>query len=72
MNRRIVIDTDKERGQLFKVSECSGRYTAYRVRIGLLFDNSTKVGEARSLEDIVTIIKTHVPGTVRNVRIDPW
>lgn len=33
---------------------------------------ASRVGEGRSLEDAITIIKTSVSGTVRNVQIKAW
>ena len=72
MDRKIIIDTDKKRGQLFKVHEYDGRFTAYRIEAGFIFDDSRKIGETRSLEDAITLIKTSVAGTVRNVQIKDW
>lgn len=72
MDRKIVIDTDRKQGQLFKVHEYNGCFTAYRIDVGIFLDDSRKIGEARSLEDAIAIIKTSVAGTVRNVQIKNW
>ena len=70
--KKIVIDTDRARGQLFKVSESSGRFTIYDVDVGFITDDLKKIGEARSLEDAIQVIKAAVSGTVRNIKISDW
>jgi hypothetical protein len=72
MSKKIVIDTDKKKGQLFKVSESSGKFYVYDVDVGFISDNTTKIGEARSLQDAIEIIKASVDGTVRNIKIADW
>ena len=71
-SKKVVIDTDRVRGQLFRVNESNGRYYIYDIDVGFVFDDSKKIGEARSLEDAVTIIKASVQGSVRNVKIANW
>lgn len=72
MAKKIVIDTDRKRGQLFKVSESGGRFYVYDIDVGLLSDSQKKIGESRSLQDAIEIIKASVDGTVRNVKIEDW
>lgn len=70
--KRIVIDTDRKKGQLFKVSESSGKFYVYDVNVGFISDSLTKIGESRSLQDAIEIIKASVDGTVRNIKIADW
>jgi hypothetical protein len=72
IDRKIIIDTDRKEGQIFKVHEYDGRFTVYRIESGIIFSDSRKIGETRSLEDAITLIKTSVAGTVRNVNIKNW
>jgi hypothetical protein len=69
-DKRIVIDTDRQRGQLFEVSEYRGRFYVYDIDVGFIFNDRTKIGEARSLHDAIEIIKASVAGCVRNVKIE--
>lgn len=72
MTKKVVIDTNREKGQVFRVSESNGRYFVYDVEVGLLSDTQKRIGEARSLQDALEIIKASVRGTVREVRIKDW
>lgn len=72
MDKKVVIDTDRKQGQVFKVHEYDGRFTVYQIDPGVIFSDSRKIGETRSLEDAITLIKTSVAGTVRNVQIKNW
>jgi hypothetical protein len=70
--RRVVIDTDRKRGHLFKIEESNGRYYVYRVEVGLMSNTSRKVGEARQLSDALEIAKTSLSGPVRNIKVGEW
>ena len=72
MAKKIVIDTDKKRGQLFKVSEAGGRFYIYHVAPGVFFNNQKTIGESKNLQDAIEIIKSSVDGSVRNVKIEDW
>ena len=54
----------------YTVNESSGKYYCYKVNSGL-FSSDDKVGEARSLEDALSVIKSHASkwGTVYSVNI---
>ena len=67
--RKVVVDTDRQRGQLYYVNEYDGRFYVYDVDVGILFDDKKKIGESRNLADALEIIKSHVSGTVRDIRI---
>jgi hypothetical protein len=70
--KRIVIDTDRKKGQLFKVSESGGRFYAYKASVGFISDDLKKLGESRSLEDAIQIIKASVDGSVRDIKMSEW
>jgi hypothetical protein len=68
--KKVVIDTDRKRGQLFYVNEHNGHFYIYDIDVGVVFNDQKKIGEARSLSDAIEIIKASVSGSVRNVRIE--
>jgi len=72
MAKKIVVDTDLKKGKLFRVSESSGRFYIYDVSVGFFTDSKKKIGESRSLEDAITLIKASVTGSIRNLRIEEW
>ena len=72
MEKQITIDTDLKSGQVFRVNEYRGEFTVYRMEIGILFDDSTRIGETRSLDDAISLIKASVQGSVRSVKIKDW
>lgn len=72
MAKKIVIDTERKRGQLFKVSESGSRFYIYSIAPGFFSNNQKKIGESRNLQDAIEIIKASVEGTVRNVKIEDW
>ena len=65
MKKTIVVDTDREKGQLFSVSESSGKFYVYK---GSGWGKN-EIGQARSLDDAIVIIKSRAKGTVKNVEI---
>ena len=69
--KKIVVDTDRKKGQVFKVSESGGRFYAYKANLGFITDDLKKVGEA-STEDALQIIKASVDGSVRDMKISDW
>ncbi len=71
-SKKIVIDTDRKKGLLFKVSESGGRFYAYKVNVGVITDDLKKVGESRSMEDALQIIKASVDGSVRDIKMSDW
>jgi hypothetical protein len=71
MDKKVIVETGKQK-QLFKVHEYDGRYTVYLINVGFFMDDSRKIGETRSLEDAITLIKASVDGSVRNVEIKNW
>ena len=70
--KKVVIDTNRAKGQLFKVSESGGKFYVYDVDVGFFGDSQKKIGEAQSLQDAIEIIKATVSGPVRNIRIGDW
>jgi hypothetical protein len=70
--KKVVIDTDRKKGQFFKVSESSGRFYVYDVDVGFITSDLTKIREVHSLEDAIQIIKASVSGMVQNIKISDW
>lgn len=52
---------------LYKISEYNGKYIAYKVNDGL-FSSNNNIGEARSLEDALALIKLHSGREIKEVR----
>lgn len=71
-SKRIAVDTASKKGQLFKVSEYGGRFYVYKVTVGFFSDDLNQLGESRSLEDAIQIIKAFAGGSVRDIRISGW
>lgn len=71
-SKSIAIDTTEKTGMLFKVAESSGHHTVYRVIVGIIFDDQKRIGQAKTLEDALTLIKSSVPGRVTDIRIKDW
>jgi len=60
--KKIVVDTDRRTGQVFKVRESGGRFWAYK--------DGRNLGDAPTLDDAIVIIKGNVDGSVRKIKID--
>lgn len=71
-NKKIVVDTNRQKGQLFKVSESDERFYVYDVDVGFISNTYRKIGETRNLKDAIELIKASVDGEVRNVKILDW
>ena len=67
--KKVIIHTDQQRGQIFRVSSSGSKYIVYAVDSGVFFDDSRKVGEARSMDDAIEIAKSFARGNVRNIEI---
>lgn len=65
--KKIVVDTDREKGKLYYISDSSGTFYVYKYREWSSDDN---IGQARTFADALEIVKAHVSGTVRNLRIE--
>lgn len=70
MSKRRVTAKTADGNKSYTVNESSGKYYCYKVNSGL-FSSDDKVGEARSLEDALSVIKSHASkwGTVYSVNI---
>jgi hypothetical protein len=70
MEKRVIVDTKQKRGIRFRVSSDGPRIRVYAVTSGFLLDNNAKVGEAKSLEDAIVLIRASVPGEIIDLRIE--
>jgi hypothetical protein len=71
-SKRVVIDTDTQRGALFRIDEAGGRYFVYRVEVGLISNSPRRIGDARVLSDALELAKGSLGRPVRNVSISEW
>lgn len=72
IKKKVVVDTNRQKGQLFKVSESGGTFYVYDIDVGIFSNTDKKIGETRNLKDAIELIKASVNGEVRNVRIVDW
>lgn len=70
--KKIIIDTDRHKGRLFKVSPSGRKLHVYDVEPGWFGSKLRRIGEAADLDDALEIIKTSVEGAIQNIRIQPW
>lgn len=56
-DKRVTAKTS-DGSKSYRISEYSGKYTCYRVNGGI-FSSDDKVGSASSLEDALSVIKSH-------------
>ena len=73
MDKKVRIQT-RSKKQVFKVAESksSGNLIISEVDFGLFSSNLKKIGESRSMEDALDIIKSFVSGEIRNTKIEDW
>lgn len=71
-DRKVIVDTNRRRGQLFKVSEYGGTFYLYRVDVGIVLDDKVQIGTTRNLKDALELIKATVDGEVCHVKIEDW
>lgn len=65
---KVVVDTSKESGLLYEVSEYDGRYYVYPYG-GIFITQQDCIGKANSLKSALAIIKSHAPGRVHRVHV---
>lgn len=71
-DHRVAIDTDRENGILFRITENGGLFRVYRHRVGIPWDSSVKIGESSSLHAAISLAKSEAGGCVRDVRVRGW
>jgi hypothetical protein len=64
-DRRVVVQGGGK--NLYKIHEYSGKYTAYCVDVGFLSNTNKNIGEARNLEDALTLIKVHSGKEIKEI-----
>ena len=63
--RSVVVEGGGQ--NLYEIAEYNGRYTAHSVRVGLLGDSHTNIGESGSLEDAISLIKVHSGRQIKSI-----
>lgn len=63
--RRVVVQGGGK--NLYKIHECSGRYTAYYVDVRFLSNTNKNIGKARNLEDALTLIKVYSGKEIKEI-----
>lgn len=64
-DKRVVVQGGGQ--NLYKISEYKGKYTAYKVAVGLISDSATNIGQASSLEDALSLIKVHSGKEIKEI-----
>lgn len=62
-DRQVVVQGGG--ANLYKISEYNGKFTAYKVNTG--FGSNNNIGEARSLEDALALIKLHSGREIKEI-----
>ena len=70
--KRIVVDSTRRKGNVFKVRESDGRFTIYHVHVNWFTNSYRQIGETYTLKDAIALIKATVDGAVSNIRIRDW
>lgn len=70
--KRVVIDTDTQRGALFRIDEVGSRYFVYRVEVGLISNSPRRIGDAGVISDALELAKGSLGRPVRIVSISEW
>ena len=52
-------DVTVEGGDLYRISGGDGKYYVQKVKVNMISNSYTDVGQARSLEDALTLIRAH-------------
>ncbi len=69
--KKISIKSSKQQYN-FEVDENNSKYSLYKITYGGLLGGKKirdKIGETKSLEDAVTLAKTSVDGSIKNIEI---
>jgi hypothetical protein len=52
---------------LYKIVGTS-RLEVFHIKVGFLLDNKTKIGSSRSIEDALSVIKSHSGNQIKEIR----
>ena len=55
------------RDRLYSVAQYSGKFTVYKVKSGLLYNDKTHIGTAKSMEGALALIKVHSGREIKSV-----
>ena len=64
-DRRVVVQGGGE--NLYKIREYNGKYTAYKVKVHILSNSETNIGQARKLEDAIALIRVHSGREIKEI-----
>jgi len=68
MSRNIEVIVEGGGANLYEINESGGRFTAYKVTVHILVPNSkSNIGSARSLEDALSVIKSHSGKSIKSI-----
>ncbi len=52
---------------LYRISIYNGKYTVSQVDVGAIFNDYNVIGEARSMDDALSIIKAHSGQSIKKI-----
>ena len=55
--RRVVVKGGGS--NLYEIEETSSRFVAYKIKVGIIMNDRSNIGSARSLEDAIALIRSH-------------
>ena len=63
MAKEVVVQGGGE--NLYKVSESGRTFCVYKVNVGLIGNSTNNIGQTRSFDDALAIIKAHSDSTIK-------
>ena len=64
-DKRVEVQNGK--GGYYKIHENGNKYTVYRVNIGIIVDDKKNIGEVKSLEDALSLIRSHSGQEIKKI-----
>jgi hypothetical protein len=63
--RRVVVEGGG--ANLYEISDSGGRYYAYKIKVGLVFDDRVSLGSCRTLQDAISLVQAHSGRRIRSI-----
>jgi hypothetical protein len=54
-------------GNLYEIGEYDGTFYVRRVKVNLLFNDKSDIGKARSLDDALSLIRSHSGREIKSI-----
>ncbi len=64
-SKQVVVEGGGE--NLYKIVEYNGTFTAYKIHVRLLFNNETRIGSAKNMNDAISLIRSHSGRAIKSI-----